>query len=605
MAALRPMPIAGREAEALEVCPMTVRPVDRLAIAVAQLNSIVGDIAGNAEKVRRARAQAAVQGADLVVFPELFIAGYPPEDLVLKPAFQAACRSAVEALARETASGGPSVLVGTPWVEGGKLHNAVSLLDAGAITALRYKVNLPNYGVFDEHRVFAPGPVPGPVNFRGVRLGMPICEDIWTEWGDYENVVECLAEPGSDLLIVPNGSPYRRAVSNQRLNVIVPRVKESSLPLIYANQVGGQDELVLDGASLGLNIDCSLAFQLSSYKEEVVTTRWRRQGATWRCDDGPKESALEGDKADYSACVLGLRDYVNKNGFPGVVLGLSGGIDSALCATMAVDALGADRVRCIMLPYKFTAQESLDDAEACAKALNIRYQTLPIAAAVEGFEKALSSTFSGFARDVTEENVQARTRGTILMAISNKFNLMGVTTGNKSEMSVGYATLYGDMNGGFNPIKDLYKTEVFRLAGLRNGWKPEWAQGPDGIVIPESILTRAPTAELRENQTDQDSLPPYDLLDAVLERLVEREEPVARIIAEGFDREVVLRIERMLAVAEYKRRQGAPGVKVTLRNFGRDRRYPITDRFRDTGTITPQLDPVPAKGAARSEAIDF
>ncbi len=585
---------------------MNLRLSDRLAIAVAQLNSTVGDIAGNAEKVRRARAQAAEQGADLVVFPELFIAGYPPEDLVLKPAFQAACRTAIEALARDTATPGPALLVGTPWLDNGKLYNAVALLDGGSITALRYKVNLPNYGVFDERRVFAVGEVPGPVSFRGVRLGVPICEDIWTDWGDYEDVVECLTETGAELLVVPNGSPFRHGVGDQRLNVIVPRVKESGLPLIYANQVGGQDELVFDGTSLGLNADCSLAFQLCGYREEVVTTVWHRRNGTWRCEEGPKRSPVEGDEADYSACVLGLRDYVNKNGFPGVVLGLSGGVDSALCATMAVDALGPERVRCVMLPYKFTAQESLDDAAACAKALGVRYDILPIAPAVEGLEKALAPVFPGLPRDVTEENLQARARGVILMAISNKFNLMVVTTGNKSEMSVGYATLYGDMNGGFNPIKDLYKTQVFRLARLRNGWKPVDALGPDGPVIPENIITRPPTAELRENQKDQDSLPPYDVLDAILERLVEREEPISAIVAAGFDRDTVARVERMLNIAEYKRRQAAPGVKVTLKNFGRDRRYPITNRFRDPGTPLPAADAsLVADKAAKTEAFDF
>jgi NAD+ synthase len=580
---------------------MNARPADKLAIGVAQLNSTVGDIAGNAEKVRRARAEAAAQGADLVVFPELFISGYPPEDLVLKPAFQAACRSAVEQLARETAAEGPALVVGTPWPDDGKLYNAAALLDGGVIAALRYKVDLPNYGVFDEKRVFAAGPMPGPVNFRGVRLGLPVCEDIWGP-----EPVECLAETGGEILLVLNGSPYRHGVANQRLNVIVPRVKETGLPLIYANQVGGQDELVFDGASLALNGDCSLAFQLSSYQEAVVTTRWSRHGPVWRCDGGPNIAALEGDEADYAACVLGLRDYVNKNGFPGVVLGLSGGIDSALCAAMAVDALGAGRVRCIMMPYRFTAQESLDDAAACAKALGVDYSILPIAAAVEGFEDVLKPIFSGLPRDVAEENLQARARGTTLMAISNKFHLMLVTTGNKSEMSVGYATLYGDMNGGFNPIKDLYKTEVFRLARLRNAWKPEGAMGPGGTVIPENIIVRPPTAELRENQKDEDSLPPYDVLDPILERLVEGEESVAAIIAEGFDRDTVMRVERMLNIAEYKRRQAAPGVKVTLKNFGRDRRYPITNRFRDPGTPLPAPDKSLIKGKpAKSEAFDY
>ena len=388
----------------------------------------------------------------------------------------------------------------------------------GRIEAIRFKVNLPNYGVFDEKRVFASGPLPGPVNFRDVRLGLPVCEDTWTDWGDYENVVECLGETGAELLVVPNGSPYWRGKNDVRLNVAVARVTEVGLPLIYVNQVGGQDEFVFDGASFALNADRSIAFHLPAFTEAVVTTRWSRAGDTWRCTDGPIAKLDEGDKADYAACVLGLRDYVDKNRFAGVVLGLSGGIDSALCAAMATDALGADRVRCVMLPYRYTAQESLDDAAAIARALGVRYDVVPIESAVKGLEQALAGVFGNAPRDVTEENLQSRARGTILMAISNKFGLMVVTTGNKSEMSAGYATLYGDMNGGFNPIKDLYKTEVYRLARLRNGWKPEGALGPDGPVIAENAITRAPSAELRENQTDQDLLPPYDVLDAILER---------------------------------------------------------------------------------------
>jgi len=562
---------------------MSKVPVDRLAIAVAQLNPIVGDVSGNLERARIARAEAARDGADVVAFSELFIAGYPPEDLVLKPAFQAACRSAVEALARATGDGGPAVLVGTPWVEEGKLHNAYALLAGGRIEAIRFKVNLPNYGVFDEKRVFAPGPVPGPVNFGGVRLGLPICEDTWTDWGDYENVVECLAETGAELILVPNGSPYWRDKADTRLNVSVARVTEAGLPLIYVNQVGGQDELVFDGASFALNADRSIAFALPAFRECVVTTHWTRAGGVWRCARGPMAPALDFDQADYTACMLGLRDYVDKNRFRGVVLGLSGGIDSALCAVMATDALGPERVRCVMLPFRYTSQASLDDAAAIAQGLGVKYDVVPIESAVRGLEEALTGIFAGASRDVTEENLQARARGTVLMAISNKFGLMVVTTGNKSEMSVGYATLYGDMNGGFNPIKDLYKMQVYALSRWRNSHVPPGALGPSGEVIPKNIIDKAPSAELRENQTDQDSLPPYPVLDDILECLVENEMGVDDIVARGHDRATVTRIEHLLYIAEYKRRQAAPGVKITRKNFGRDRRYPITNRFRDGG----------------------
>jgi NAD+ synthase len=584
---------------------MNERPADRLAIAVAQLNPVVGDVLGNLERARKGRAQAARDGADIVAFSELFVAGYPPEDLVLKPAFQAACRSAVEALARDTADGGPAVLIGSPWVEDGKLYNAYALLNRGRVEAIRFKVNLPNYGVFDEKRVFATGPVPGPVSFRGVRLGIPVCEDTWTDWGDYEDVIETLAETGSELFIVPNGSPYWRAKGDVRLNVVIARITESGLPLIYVNQVGGQDELVFDGASFALNADRSMAFQLPAFKEAIVTTHWSRSGNSWRCEQGPMAPPQKADQADYAACVLGLRDYVEKNRFKSVVLGLSGGIDSALCAAMATDALGADRVRCVMLPYRYTSKESIEDAAAIAKTLGVHYDIVPIESAVKGLEAALSGVFAGASRDVTEENLQARARGTILMAVSNKFGAMVVTTGNKSEMSVGYATLYGDMNGGFNPIKDLYKTEVYRLSRLRNTWKPDDALGPSGQVIPENVITRAPSAELRENQTDQDTLPPYDVLDQILERLVEREEPTATIVAAGYDRDTVMKIERMLYLAEYKRRQAAPGVKVTLKNFGRDRRYPIVNRFNDPGEPLSEPDHSTARGGALAKAADF
>ena len=437
---------------------MNARPADSLKIALAQLNPTVGDVAGNADKVRRARDEAAALGADVVAFPEMFIAGYPPEDLVLKPAFQAACRPLRGAGARKQSRAGVAGrdALARP---GQALQRAICCCPAAGIEALRFKVDLPNYGVFDEKRVFAPGPMPGPILIKGVRIGIPICEDIWGA-----EVVECLSETGGEILLVPNGSPYWRGKTEHRLNIAVARVVESGLPLIYLNMVGGQDELVFDGASFVLNADRSVGAQLPTFRETVALTEWTREVGGWRCVSGPITAQDENEKTDYGACVLGLRDYVDKSGFKGVVLGLSGGVDSALCATMAVDALGSDRVRCVMLPYRYTSQDSLADAARCAKALGVQYDILPIDSAVQGLEKAVAPAFTGRLADVTEENIQARARGVILMAISNKFGLMVVTTGNKSEMSVGYATLYGDMNGGFNPIKDLYKTQVFRCA---------------------------------------------------------------------------------------------------------------------------------------------
>jgi len=549
---------------------------DVLRIALAQLNPILGDIPGNAAMARSARAEAARLGADLVLFPELFLVGYPPEDLVLKPSFIRASKEATEMLAAETADGGPAMLLGTPWPGESRPHNSVALLHGGKVEAVRHKVDLPNYGVFDEKRVFAPGPMPGPVNFKDVRIGVPVCEDIWGE-----DVCECLAETGAEMLLVPNGSPYSRTKMDTRIRLSVSRVAETGLPLVYLNQVGGQDELVFDGASFVLNRGGAMALQMPAWESSIALTEWTRGPDGWHCSPGERVLPEEGEAAAYRACVLGLRDYVNKNGFPGVVLGMSGGIDSALTAAMAVDAFGPERVHCVMMPYRFTGNESLSDAAACAQALGARYEIVPIHAAVEGLEASLTPLFANLSRDITEENLQSRARGTLLMAISNKFGPMVVTTGNKSEVSVGYATLYGDMNGGFNPIKDLYKMQVYALSRFRNGQRPRDCMGPEGPVIPENIITKAPTAELRENQKDQDSLPPYEVLDDILECLVENEMPLADIVARGHAAETVKRVERLLYLAEYKRRQAAPGVKITDRNFGRDRRYPITNRFRE------------------------
>ena len=422
------------------------------------------------------------------------------------------------------------MLTGALWPESDKLYNAMVLIDGGKIEAVRTKVDLPNYGVFDEKRVFDAGPLPGPINFRGVRLGVPICEDIWKD-----EVCECLAECGAEMLLVPNGSPFDWKKPDVRLNVAVARVTETGLPLAYLNQLGGQDELVFDGASFVLNADCSLAVQMPAWEEAITLTEWTKGADGWACKPGQRVSLEDGEAAAYLACMTACAITSSKNGFPGVVLGMSGGIDSALVAALAADALGPERVHAVMLPYRYTSQESLADAAACTKALRIRYDVVPIVEPVEGFAHALKDVFKGTNADITEENIQSRVRGTALMAISNKFGGMVLTTGNKSEMSVGYCTIYGDMNGGYNPIKDLYKMEVYRLASWRNAHVPKRAvRGPARrIVIPENIITKAPTAELRENQTDQDSLPPYEVLDDILVCMVEREMPLADIVARG------------------------------------------------------------------------
>ncbi len=556
---------------------------DELRIALAQFNPIVGDIPYNLARLRELRSEAAEQGADLLFTSELSICGYPPEDLVLKPAFLQAVRSAVETLASETADGGPAVLVGAPWIEEsdaawplyGKVYNASLLLDDGKVQAIRYKYNLPNYGVFDEARVFTQGPLPGPINFRGVRLGVAICEDIWNS-----EVVECLEESGAEILLVLNASPFEQKKLELRQQMALARISESGLPLAYVNLVGGQDELVFDGASFVLGADSSLRVLLPSFEESLLVTQWRRGEDRWVCEEGMRIRPDADLEAIYNALLLGLRDYLHKNRFPGVVIGMSGGLDSALSAAIAVDALGPEKVWCVMMPSPYTSAESLSDAAECCKLLGVRLDSIGIEPAMKAFDNMLAPHFSGMAPDTTEENIQARARGITLMSLSNKFGHMVLSTGNKSEMSVGYSTLYGDMCGGFNVLKDVYKTTVYSLARWRNEHKPKGALGPESLVIPERIITKAPSAELRPDQKDEDSLPPYEQLDSILQGLVVEEMGLEGLVARGHDQAVVQRVWRLLETAEYKRRQAPPGVKITSRAFGRDRRYPITNGFK-------------------------
>ncbi len=544
-----------------------------LTLFCAQLNPVVGDVKGNLALAEVALVRAKSAGADMLVMSELFILGYPAEDLVLKPAAVEHSMAAIETLAKQTANG-PAVLIGSPWLEDGKLYNSALILAKGEV-AYRYdKRELPNYGVFDEKRIFDAGEGPArAVSFRGVRLGIAICEDIW-----FETVPADLKNDGAEVLLVPNASPWRRTIQTER-HTTFSSWQKNGLPYLFVNQIGGQDELVFDGASYAVDVDGHEHQLLGDFETGAAQVTF--DPGTGRFNSETQVKLTEGWEAEYRAATLALGDYVNKNKFPGVVLGLSGGIDSALTAAIAVDALGPDRVWCVMMPSKYTSDESLEDAKACAEALGMRYDTINIAPGVGALDEMLAAQFAETQPDTTEENIQSRLRGLTLMALSNKFGHMVVTTGNKSEMAVGYATLYGDMCGGYNALKDFYKTEVFELSRWRNLHHPKGALGPEGEVIPMRIITKPPSAELREDQKDEDSLPPYDALDDILRGLVDLEQDVDEILSRGHDEATVRRIEHLLYIAEYKRRQAPPGVKVGGKNFGRDRRYPITNRFRD------------------------
>ncbi len=546
----------------------------KLNITIAQLNPIVGDIAGNLALAKSAIETARADQSDLVVFSELFLLSYPPEDLVLKPAVCKASDAALAELAEFIGQDGPAVLIGAPHRTMTGVRNSAFLITGGEIVDRFDKFELPNYGVFDDKRVFESGDGER-VSFQlnGVKLGVAICEDIW-----FGNIPGKVKEEGCDLLLALNASPWRRTIHRERRTAF-SSWESPDLRYIFINQVGAQDELIFDGASYAWTADKRHEWLFPDFESGVKTIGFDADEKSF--DLVSDRPPLQGLEADYRAAVMALGDYVTKNRFPGVLLGLSGGIDSALTAAIAVDALGADRVWCIMLPSKYTSDHSLEDAEACAKALGVRYDSVSIAPGVEALSDMTGPLFEGRKPDTTEENIQSRLRGVTLMALSNKFGHMVVTTGNKSEMAVGYATIYGDMCGGYNPLKDFYKTEVFELSRWRNECDASGLLGPMGEVIPERIITKPPSAELREDQKDEDSLPPYEALDDILRGLVDYELSVSEICARGHDRDVVKRIEHLLYISEYKRRQSAPGPKIGPRNFGRDRRYPITSRWRD------------------------
>ena len=548
---------------------------DRFRITLGQMNPTVGDLAGNAAQARDAWAQGKSAGADLVALPEMFIAGYNAQDLVMKPAFQRDVMTHIEALAADCADG-PALAIGAPLVEDGALYNAYLVLKGGKIASRVLKHHLPNETVFDEVRIFDSGPLGGPYSVGNTRIGSPICEDAW-----HEDVAETLAETGAEFLLVPNGSPYYRGKFDTRMNHMVARVVETDLPLIYLNMVGGQDDQIFDGASFGLNPGGQLAFQMPAFDSIIKHVDLERGPDGWRILESEKAVHADAYAQDYRVMVQGLRDYMRKTGFKKVLLGMSGGIDSAIVATIAVDALGSDNVRCVMLPSEYTSDASLEDAKACATALGARYDFVPIKAGRDAITETLAPLFEGTEPDLTEENIQSRLRGLLLMALSNKFGEMLLTTGNKSEVAVGYATIYGDMAGGYNPIKDLYKMRVFETCRWRNANHAEWMLGPKGAVIPENIITKAPSAELRDDQKDSDSLPDYPELDVMLEILVDNDGAVADCVAAGFDRDVAKKVEHLIYISEYKRFQSAPGPRLTKGAFWLDRRYPIANRWRD------------------------
>jgi NAD+ synthase len=550
---------------------------DRFRLTLAQLNPVLGDLAGNAAKAKAAWDAGRAAGADMVALTEMFLTGYQTQDLVLKPAFVAAAAEALARLAADCADG-PALGIGAPHRAGGKLFNGYFILHEGRIQTVVLKHHLPNSDVFDEKRVFAPADVHGPYRVGPLRIGTPICEDSW-----HPDVCETLAETGAEILLVPNGSPYHRGKPDVRMNLMVARVVETGLPLVYLNMTGGQDDQVFDGASFVLNPGGHLALQMPQFDDAIAHVDFIRTAEGWQAEQGPLAPIPDGHEADYRTMVQGLRDYLGKSGFRKVLLGLSGGIDSAIVAAIASDAIGPENVRCVMLPSEFTSQTSLEDAAEVARALGCRLDSVPISGAQAAVGAALAPLFDGTSPGVTEENVQSRLRGLLLMALSNKFGEMLLTTGNKSEVAVGYCTIYGDMNGGYNPIKDLYKTRVFSICRWRNDTHRPWMLGPAGQVIPPRVIDKPPSAELRPDQKDEDSLPPYPVLDAILEGLVDREDSVADLVARGFDRATVKKVEHLLYLSEYKRFQSAPGTRLSTRAFWLDRRYPIVNRWRDEG----------------------